>query len=122
MALGLYYSLVVLPLEKPFHGWRDLGCVDLPEMDPHHLGDPPVSGPEVQEPVGPPLGVNPEQPPELLCRKHKHGAATQKPGDTEKQVRGRRLKQGPLCVCVRVTHPLIEVRDTSGPRTVDMNE
>jgi len=115
-------SLVIPPLEMPFHGRRHLGSVDLSEMGTHQLRDTPVPGSEVKEPLGPPLRLDPEQPLELLGGKHKHGAPTKKPGHggraRQRNVPERRGRRG----SVRATHPLMEVRETSGPRTVDTKE
>ena len=75
-------------------------------MNSHHLSDASIPGSKVQESLGPPLRINVEQPLELLRRKHKHRAATQKP-ETESMSEEDtlRVKQRQRCVCADVlTH------------------
>lgn len=115
----VYYSLVIPPLKMPFHGWRDLSCIHLSKMCSHHPSDSSIPGPQVQQSVRPPFRADPEQLLELLRGEDKHRAATQKP-ETESWSEEETQLDAAGHVCD--THPLMEVRDTSGLRKVDTKE
>lgn len=75
-------------------------------MDSHHLCDASIPGSKVQESLGLPLWTNTEQLLELLRRKHKHRAATQKPeteSTSEEDTLQVKLRQRRVCINV-LTH------------------
>lgn len=98
-------------------------------MGSHHFCDSSISCSQVQQPLSSPLWANPEQPLELLWRKHKHGATTQKP-ETESEVRGRYTqseRDKDACVCLhhspidgRAGHQRAE--DRRHERVVELSE
>ena len=88
------HLLIIPPLEVPLHGGRHLCGVHLSEVRSHHLGHAPVAGTQVQQPVGPPLGRDPQQPAELIGGEHEHGAPAQQPERGQKGQPGRHTRRG----------------------------
>lgn len=91
-------------------------------MCSHHLCDTSVPSPKIQEPLSSPARANSEQLLELLRGKHKHRSTAQEPEteNTRYEDTLHYLLLGTGFACT--THPLIEVRDTKGLRTVDTKE
>lgn len=115
--------LEIPPLQVPFHRWRDLSRINFSEMASHNFCNSTVTGSKVQEFLCLPVWSDLEKFLELLRGKHKHGPTTQKPeqeDNTDQKVTSHELL-GPLCLDWW-THPLMEVRDTIGVRTLETKE